>query len=330
MIFHLANAKLNTYALIASHQIKLFEAVSARSGVTLEELCNELKIKERPMQALLSLCAANNLLMLDNNHRYHVTELTKQYLLRKSPFEWGAMIDMVVKNPNALSFEYFNQIVATDKTQIYGDDTLFERNEINSELAAAFTHAMHGKSSAASLHWPKQVDLSQQKVFLDIAGGSSAHSISAVREFRNLRAIVLERPEVCTVAKEYVAKEELSHRIEVMECNMWDDPFPPADVHFYCDVFHDWSVKRCSLLAKKSFDSLNKGGVILLHELLFNDDKTGPMSTALYNMVMLMWTDGQQFSMSEIASLLRDTGFIDVQIIKTGYGDWSLVMGTKP
>jgi hypothetical protein len=37
---------------------------------------------------------------------------------------------------------------------------------------------------------------------------------------------------------------------------MWQDPFPPAEVHFYSQIYHDWPPERCRLLTRKSFESL--------------------------------------------------------------------------
>ncbi|MFC3908059.1 methyltransferase [Legionella dresdenensis] len=82
---------------------------------------------------------------------------------------------------------------------------------------------------------------------------------------------------------------------------------------------------------RKSYESLNPQGRILIHEMLFNNTKTGPLGVAAYNIMMLLWTQGgQQFSRKELTTLLQDIGFTDVQVLPTGFGEWSLITGTKP
>lgn len=329
LIFHLANANLHTFTLLAAHQLKLFETLAVRQGASFEELSKKLKIAPRPLQALLSICAANHLIEVDSDHLYQITELTRQYLLPSSPFDWRSMLDLALKNPSALSYEHAKLALSSDKAQVYGDQDLFLLNESRSDLALAFTRAMHGKSSASACHWPMRIDLTMHKCFLDIAGGSGAHAMAATKAFANISATVFERPKVSRVAQEYIDKAGLSDRINIVNGNMWTDEFPKADVHFYCDVFHDWPYDRCQLLANKSFDALPKGGRIVVHELLFNRQKTGPVSAALYNMVMLLWTEGQQLAESELTSMLKEAQFLDIQVIPTGYGDWSIVTGIK-
>jgi hypothetical protein len=41
----------------------------------------------------------------------------------------------------------------------------------------------------------------------------------------------------------------------------------------------------------KSFESLRLGGHILIHEMLYNDEKTGPFPVAAFSMIMLGWTE---------------------------------------
>ena len=87
--------------------------------------------------------------------------------------------------------------------------------------------------------------------------------------------------------------------------------------------------KKCLFLAQKSYESLPENGRVIIHEMLFNDDKSGPFSVAAYNINMLLWTEGQQYSGNEIAQMLDDAGFIEIEVVRTGFGDWSMVIGKK-
>jgi hypothetical protein len=173
------------------------------------------------------------------------------------------------------------------------------------------------------------LDLSRNRVLLDVGGGSGAHSIGSVTHWPDLRAIVFDIAPVCEVAEEFIAGSGLQSRIETRAGDMWEDPFPPADVHFYSNIFHDWPPEKGRFLSEKSFASLEPGGRIVLHEALYNEDKTGPFATAGYSMIMLGWATGEQYSDSELMTTLADAGFADIEV-KPTFGYYSIVTGTKP
>jgi len=84
------------------------------------------------------------------------------------------------------------------------------------------------------------------------------------------------------------------------------------------------------LLTKKSFESLEPSGRLIIHEWLFKDDRTQPFSTAAYNLIILLWcAGGQQYSGSELSNMLAEVGFVDVEVIPT-FGYWSIVTSKKP
>jgi precorrin-6B methylase 2 len=188
---------------------------------------------------------------------------------------------------------------------------------------------MHSISMAPASAWPGILDLSEHRVFLDVGGGSGAHSITAAAKWPELEAIVLDLPFVCEVAEELVAAAGLDGRIRTHPADMWRAPFPPADVHFYSQIFHDHPLSRCRTLARKSFDSLSPGGRIVVHEMLLDEDETGPFAVATIGVAMLLLTQGQQFTAPQLHALLEEVGFEGVEVVPT-FGHWQLVTGRKP
>ena len=94
-------------------------------------------------------------------------------------------------------------------------------------------------------------------------------------------------------------------------------------------IYHDWPPEKCRWLTQKSFASVDPGGRIILHEILYHDDKTGPFTVAAYNIGMLWGTEGQQYSGAELAGMLREAGFTAIEV-KPTQGYWSIVTGRKP
>ena len=91
-----------------------------------------------------------------------------------------------------------------------------------------------------------------------------------------------------------------------------------------------WTEEKCRFLTEKNLRlSLPSGGRIVIHELLLDSEKAGPRLPALMGMVMLLWTEGRQYSGLELSQLLELVGFIGVHTEQT-LGSWGIVTGVKP
>ena len=80
----------------------------------------------------------------------------------------------------------------------------------------------------------------------------------------------------------------------------------------------------------RSFDALLPGGWIVDHDVHLNADKTGPLSVARYSALLLHdTTEGQCWSVSEIAELLSDAGFVNISERRTA-ADRTAILAQKP
>lgn len=330
LIFSLSHAVKITYSMYLAFEMGVFTFIANNDSVDIRTLCKSLNIPERSCQALLSMCSSIGLLECDSNSMYSLADSTRYFLLPESDLYLGDLMNLNLLNKNTIfSYDAFKQAVITGSSQVYAGRELFEVNATETEKTLAFTKAMHAKSAAAALFWPNVLNLSDHKTFLDIGGGSGAHVIEAIRNWPHLAGIIYDQPLVCEIAKQFVQKAHLEQKISVHSGDMWSDPFPSADIHFYCDIFHDWSQEKNQFLVDKSYASLPRGGKIVIHELLFDNNKAGPLDVSMCNMSMLMWTEGQQLSQNEVSMLLTRAGFQDITISNTGFSSWSITIGTK-
>jgi acetylserotonin N-methyltransferase len=166
---------------------------------------------------------------------------------------------------------------------------------------------------------------------LDVGGGSGVFAIEMAKAWPQLKACVLEIDTICNVTGGYIAKAGVADRVGTHKANMFTQDWPRGhDAHFFSNIFHDWSDETCRLLARKSFEALPSGGRILLHEILMDDDGTGPLPAAAFSLLMLMGTKGRQYSLPELRLFLAAAGFVDIEAIRTGGGYYSLVIARKP
>lgn len=313
--------------LLVAHDIKLF-LLLAKKPLTLAEVCEALHINRRGAEALLRMLVSMELLQ-GQDECYSLTSLAKDYLLESSPTYFGGFLDIAIAAEQEFSFQNLKKALLTNFSSDYAGEKMFQSHEKHPAIARAFTYAMHGYSMGAALAWPEIIDLSGNRLLLDIGGGSGAHAICATLKWSNLQALIVDLATVCDVAQELIARYSLQGRIKTHPSDMFSKPFPVADVHFYSNIYHDWSPEKGRFLSQKSFESLEPGGRIIIHEMLYNERKTGPLGVAANNMIMYYWQEGQQYSGQELSTMLKSAGFTDIEVRPT-VGYWSIVTGRKP
>ncbi|MCH9699110.1 MAG: methyltransferase [Gammaproteobacteria bacterium] len=327
LIWDIISGAIGYRAVFVSYELGLFELLNQQPS-TLKEVCQHLNIDERPAEALLSTCLSLQLVELDD-HLFHLSKTTGKYLLKESETSFGALFDMITQNPFSTSVDSLKKAVLTNKAQTYGGDDIFQSHQEQVEQAKAFTRGMHSISVEPASIWPQCINLSSHRHLLDIGGGSGAHAIGALSHWPELTATVFDLEPVCAVAHEYIAHNQLEKRMSSLSGDIWSSDFPLADIHFYSQIFHDWPEDKCQFLAQKSFDSLTSGGKIIIHEILYDDDKSGPFMAAASSVAMLVWAEGKQYSGAEIISMLTESGFINPKVTSTS-GYWSIISAEKP
>jgi O-methyltransferase/methyltransferase family protein len=313
-------------AVLLAHDLRLFTLLS-RNPLTLAEICNALHIAARPAEALIAVCVSLGLLEVKDG-RYGLTPVSEDYLVEGGPAYFGNFFDVSLAY-GVLAFDRLKKAVLTNVPQVYEGADIYAVHEGQTERARTFARMMHSHSMAPALAWPGRIDLSAHRLMLDVGGGSGAHSIGAALRWPVLRAVIVDLAPVCEVANEYISSYGLRGRIETKALDMWNERFPASDLHFYSDIFHDFTPDKCRFLAEKSFAELEPKGRIIIHEMLFDREKSGPFTVAGYNVSMLMWTEGQQFSGGELVLMLEQAGFTGVEVIPT-FGYWHIVTGRKP
>lgn len=315
-------------AVFAAHKLGMFSLLGEHPR-TLDQICQAMKIAPRPAEALLAVSASLGFVKKLRDGHYRLTPLAEEYLVESSATYFGANWQIPIGNDLLYTIGNVEKAALTDSPQAYGGSEWMKTHEEQAEIARSFTRSMHSSSIAAALAWPAKLELSKNRMMLDVGGGSGAHCIGAAGRWPKLKATVLDIAPACDVAREMAEKSGLQDRIGTHVADMWNDPFPAADLHFYSMIYHDWPPDRCRFLTNKSFASLPSGGRIVIHEMLFNDDRTGPLATAAFNIAMLLWVTGQQYSGRELREMLKQAGFKQIEV-KPTFGYWSVVTGVKP
>src|SRR5207245_2465516 len=101
------------------------------------------------------------------------------------------------------------------------------------------------------------------------------------------------------------------------------------DLHLYSNVLHDWDETTVNKLIGKSFEALAPGGMLIIHDVMINEEKAGPLPNAAYSAMLMHATPGKCYSIGEYYSALRQAGFGDF-VFKNTAADRSIITAHKP
>lgn len=102
--------------------------------------------------------------------------------------------------------------------------------------------------------------------------------------------------------------KEGSFRFKIPGSNM-----DKVDGIVFGNVMHNWELKVRKELMRKSFESLSKGGKIIIYDY-FLDEESSKLPSYLMSLHMQMVCRGSQFTFAEMKGWLEEAGFSEVAI----------------
>ena len=322
-------------AVTAADELGIFAALE-HEPASAAELSARLHYDERATTTTVRLLAALGFLECRLG-RYQLTDQARLYLLQDSPFYWGHML--ANRQPQHATLR--DALEGKSPAGRHGKDGRPEvghsghsvdnwaGGQIDLERARRVAAAMQSHSLPAATGLARNAGFEGLSRLLDVGGGSGCFAIALAQAHPSLRCSVMELPAMCDVASGYIRDAGVEDRVDTLAVDMFRQEWPRGyDAIFFSNVFHDWDFETCSWLARQTYEALPAGGRIYLHEMLLDDDGNGPLTTASFSMLMLLGTQGQQFTLPELQSILGGAGFEPVGARHT-YGYYSLVTARK-
>lgn len=281
---------------------------------TLDELRTEMGLQRRPAVVLVTALRAMGLLAADADERLSLTPLSFEHLVPQTEFDVSGYIALAGGSPGVR--EMIERLKTNRPAGVSdsAEGTAFIYREgiesaMDAEASARFlTMSLAGRAKNVAPVLAERVNLEGTRTLLDVGGGSGIYSIAWLRRHPALRAIVWDRPEVLKVAREMAEQFKVADRLECIAGDMFVDPVPAADVVLLSNILHDWDEPDCQAMVSRCAAALPSNGRLLIHDVLLNDDYSGPLPVALYSAALFTLTEGRAYSAREFQSWLTEAG----------------------
>ncbi|MCJ7809749.1 MAG: methyltransferase domain-containing protein, partial [Desulfobulbaceae bacterium] len=184
----------------------------------------------------------------------------------------------------------------------------------------AFIGAMHVAATGLSEKIADAYDVSRFKRLLDVGGGSGAYTISFLKKYPHLRAVIFDLEGVILIAEEKIREQGLADRVNIVAGNFYKDQLPGGcDLALLSAIIHQNSPEQNVALFRKIHRVLNPGGVLLIRDHIMDAARTDPPAGALFALNMLVNTSaGDTYTFSEVKENLETAGFMEVKLIRSG------------
>ncbi len=312
----------------------LLDLIETKGSMTLKDIAKTFKFDEQAVRIILLGLTSVEVLKKSGDY-YTNSRMTKNFFLKNSPYKITAYIEAqhrIYYKGIYWLLESVQQNTNVGLKEFSGNEpTLYQRLAHDPETEKIFQQAMQELSNYANPQLRDKLDLSKTDYLVDVGGGNGTNAMALASKWPHIHATVFDSPSVCEIAKAHIQPKIMSDRESVIAGNCFVDPFPKETTALlFCHFLTIWSKEKNIELIKKSFESLPKGGQLIVFNMMQNDDESGPLSAAIGSPYFLSIATGRGmlYTWKEYESWMKDAGFSNVKrhILEFDHG---IIIGTK-
>jgi predicted O-methyltransferase YrrM len=282
-LLEISGAYWESCALHAAVKLAVFTIIG-EDQLTGKEIAQKLNGDERGVATLLNALTAMGLLT-KSNKKYANTPVSATHLTKDSDQYIGYMI-----------MHHYHLVDSWHQ---------LDRSVVRGAPMGMFNLAMALAPQAS-----KEMDLAGRKHLLDMGGGPGTWAIHFCLNNPGLRATVYDLPASRPFAEQIIGRFGVSKRVHFQEGNYLEDEIEGRyDVAWLSHILHGESPEDCELIIKKAVETLEPGGLVMIHDFILNNDLAGPLFPALFSLNMLTGTTGgRSYSEEQIMDMLAKAG----------------------
>jgi ubiquinone/menaquinone biosynthesis C-methylase UbiE len=307
LIMQLALAYRASAIFFAASDLDVFTQLGS-GPLTAAEVATRCQAAPEPMRLVLESCADSGLLVRDGD-RFANSATADMFLVRGKPAYLGESLKYARDLYPAWGL--MTQLLKTGRPTlppetILGDDKAKTR---------AFVMAMHERARGIGSVLPHNVDLAGRRRLLDVGGGPGTYSVALCRQTPGLTATVLDRPGVLEVTRELVDAAGFGDRVTLLAGDYLTTDFGSGfDAALLSGMMHRETPQNVNLLLKKAFAALQPGGIVMVSDVFFDDDRmnTPPFATSFALNMMLTSDHGSAHAKTAMERWMANSGFRNI------------------
>ncbi len=299
----------------------------ARSAV---ETAAWLKADARAAGIFLNGLAALGLLVKETDS-FHNSEIASRYLVQGKDDYRGAILKHLEQTWERGWNDLRHTVLVGYPQGVEPETWVDTRRSRDEEGVQAFIWGMHALARDLAPQVAAKLPLSGVRRLLDLGGGPATYAIAFAQANPDLQATVFDLPGPGDIARENIAKNGLSSRINVLTGNfLKDDIGSSYDFIWISQILHSHDQEQCRLIIRKAAAAIVPGGRLAIQDFFLNPDGCTPPGAALFGVHMLAVTPrGRAYTYGEVGEWLKEEGLTAPAHIPTS-PEASVLLAAKP
>lgn len=315
-------------ALFGALHIDLFSRIS-EGAATIEELAAATKVPRNRVMTLVTALTSIGALKFEDG-RYANSPAAEQFLVRGARYDFGDYLRYQIDKQMYPFLQQLNDVLDGS----LGPDEIdsYAHWMSDGEQAALYSESQHSGSLGPGRTLARVVDLSAARSLLDVGGGTGAMTISLCKAYPELESTIIDFPNVAEIGWRFVSEADLVNRVRYIPGNALESAWPTEqDAILMSYLLSGVPGQRISDLIDWSWESLQPGGVVMVHDFMVDRNRRGPTLAALWQLQHMAFTpDAQSISTAWLSERLAGKGFEIEMADDLIPGMTKLVVGRKP
>ncbi len=192
-----------------------------------------------------------------------------------------------------------------------------------------FDKAMKAMGGQIARRAADLMDLTRVEKMLDVGGGTGTYAIEFAKRAPNLKAVVLDMPEVADHGRELIGSTDMNDRVEFTGGDYMDQSCygEGHDLVLLANVLHQETVERASTLVRLGAGALSPGGMLAVIDFSIDEERRENILGTLFAINMRSF--GDTYPESVIHGWFSDAGLGDHGRIDIDSNRW-ILYANKP
>ncbi|OHD64163.1 MAG: hypothetical protein A2176_00800 [Spirochaetes bacterium RBG_13_51_14] len=239
--------------------------------------------------------------------KYVVTAMTRKWILRSSP---RSIADLFLSFDDMASrWDQLHESIRAGRPPVLGWEWLDQ----HPERWDTYHAGLKCTASLVSGELMRKISLpSSARTILDLGGGHGQYCIEFCRRYSRLTGTVYDWQPAEAVARKNIAASGLSGRVAFRAGDfVKEDIGSGYDVVLMFNIIRIFTARELAPLFRKTFDALNRGGVIIVMDHMGHSSRSRFMRANAFLILLEIYnsTIGSTHRAAVVISLLRQAGF---------------------